>query len=162
MHEFDVRLYRNKKTRPPLAQRRPKLPDKNRVHPRFSSRPWIKNIFIGPCSRPAMRIRRISSVVAFFLAVSSCHSFAPKWKENRLGIAKAVKEDNEWLVPDTGLSGQIWEERPKAVLTTSSNATLPIAMMVLDPELFPSRSMAMRAIRYVLHGVGHIKSKNST
>jgi hypothetical protein len=109
-----------------------------------------------------MSNHRISSVVAYFLVVSSCHSFAPKWKETRPGIAKAVEQVNEWLVPETGLSGEIWEDRPKAVLTTSSNATLPIAMMVLDPALFPSRSMAMRAIRYVFKCVGLMNSRKST
>ena len=73
------------------------------------------------------------------------HSVTTKIEES----LKTKDYSNVWNVPETGLSGKVFEERSKPHLTTSSNATLPLAMMVLDPEMFPSRSMAMRAIRYV-------------
>jgi hypothetical protein len=58
--------------------------------------------------------------------------------------------NRQWQVLPDGLAGsRVWDERPKPHLTTSMNATLPIALMVLDPESYPTRSMAMRAIRYV-------------
>ena len=98
-------------------------------------------------------------VLTVLLAITNCMSFAPQWHKSRCLIPSATTNtnestkrsdySNEWNVPETGLSGILFEERSKAHLTTSSNATLPLAMMVLDPGEFPSRSMAMRAIRYV-------------
>ena len=98
---------------------------------------------------------RIGSVLTFWLSIVCCRSFVPQKARCRSFIIGAIvdmnspDQTNEWNVPKNGFSGKIWEERPKAHLTTSSNATLPIAMMVLDPSLFPSRSMAIRAIRCV-------------
>ena len=64
-----------------------------------------------------------------------------------LDTAPPKVDSIEWEVPIEGLSGPVWEQRHKPHLTSDKNATLPIALMVLDPETFPTRSKAMRAIR---------------
>lgn len=53
----------------------------------------------------------------------------------------------EWTVSRDGLSGTLLEQRDRPHLTSKRNATLPIALMVLAPDVFPTRSKAMRAIR---------------
>lgn len=53
------------------------------------------------------------------------------------------------MVPIGGLGGIVFDNRPKPHLTSSHNATLPLALTVLDPESYPSRSKALRTIRYV-------------
>jgi hypothetical protein len=63
------------------------------------------------------------------------------------GTAPSKDNSIEWIVPIEGLSGPVWEQRHKPNLTLPKNATLPIALMVLDPTTFPTRSKAMRAIR---------------
>jgi hypothetical protein len=71
--------------------------------------------------------------------------------EDRHGSSRFQGQNDEWewAVPPEGLSGTVWDQRPKPHLTSSKNATLPIALMVVAPELYPTRSKAMRAIRYV-------------
>jgi hypothetical protein len=71
--------------------------------------------------------------------------------EDRHGSSRFQGQNDEWewAVPPEGLSGNVWDQRPKPHLTSSKNATLPIALMVVAPELYPTRSKAMRAIRYV-------------
>jgi 23S rRNA-/tRNA-specific pseudouridylate synthase len=53
-----------------------------------------------------------------------------------------------WTVPTEGLSGKIWNDRAKPEQTPSPfNATLPLVLTVVAPDLFPSLSKARKAIR---------------
>jgi 23S rRNA pseudouridine1911/1915/1917 synthase len=105
----------------------------------------------------ADRRRRFKLVVflLFGLLASKCTGFIT-WRENfSKTFCKATAEyddsmfetTHQWTVPAAGLSGDLFEERFKPHLTSHTNATLPLALMVLDSEMFPTRSKAMRAIR---------------
>jgi hypothetical protein len=88
----------------------------------------------------------------FMIKSSSCQSYKVSFRRSSTQEGEGRSQEhvhNKWTVPAEGLSGTVWDERPKSHLTSSKNATLPIALMVLAPELFPTRSKAMRAIRYV-------------
>lgn len=74
---------------------------------------------------------------AFVVPVQHRHAY----RSVRFGTSTSLE------VPLEGLEGPVWEQRQKPERTSSVNATLPIAMMVLDPTSFPTKSKARRAIR---------------
>jgi hypothetical protein len=63
------------------------------------------------------------------------------------GIYPDFKVKKLYQVPEDGLTGPIFEGRGKPNLTVSKNGTLPLALMVLDPETYPTLSKARKAIR---------------
>lgn len=109
-------------------------------------------------SNSRSRLKLVATLGSFVLA-SQCHGFICQgFKSGRIFVVASkmhLPEDSDaqsdethrWTVPQEGLSGTVFEQRPKPHLTNPTNATLPIALMVLDPELYPTRSKAMRSIR---------------
>ena len=66
------------------------------------------------------------------------------------GKSKGYYIIDQWVVPEEGLllDPQLVEEQKKrGIIELPNQVTLPIALMTLDPEQFPTRSSAKKALR---------------
>eukprot|EP00978_Attheya_sp_CCMP212_P028163 scaffold96532_cov43-Attheya_sp.AAC.4 len=73
-------------------------------------------------------------------------------EDDVVGLLEGIYPDFQvkklYQVPEDGLTGPIFEGRIKPNLSISKNGTLPLALMVLDPETYPTLSKARKAIRH--------------
>ena len=66
------------------------------------------------------------------------------------GKAKGCYIVEQWVVPGEGLnldSQLVEEQKKRGIIEIPNQVTLPIALMTLDPEQFPTKSSAKKALR---------------